>query len=198
MLTYLRKRGYEVTTRGLSHYHFNWNATNNCRNKSSFGFLGCRSDLWEAQKAVMRQMLSAPWHLSRAKLSFNKNNIQKYSIPFPHNFPPVLWLLLFSKPQYRDRINSFKTKLLWLSRQRKKQFSSLKDMVYKSKSLDPFDAQAAETFNAPGWKTRRKDVKQIYEEMSSLNFVNSTHETSFHRFTLKWSYHHFDISCLKL
>ena len=54
-------------------------------------------------------------------------------------------------------------------------------MVYKSKSLDPFDAQAAETFNAPGWKNRRKEANMRrclfseFWEFHAWNFISPVH-----------------------
>lgn len=123
----------------------------------------CVADLsFEMDKKQWWDRCSALWHLSRWKLSCCRKII---SVPeifddfrelFPYNFPHFYCCYCFQSPQYRDRINSFKTKLLWLSGQRKEQFSSLKDMVYKSKSLDSFDAKAAETFNAPSWKPEKK------------------------------------------
>ena len=63
----------------------------------------------------------ALWHLSRWKLSSRKILCAATNIPWflwtvSRQFPPVLLLLLFSKPQYRDRINSFKTKLLFIQK----------------------------------------------------------------------------------
>ena len=98
MIVYLHiNRGYEVTRRGLSHYHLNRNATNNCRNKSSFGFLCCSSELWDGQKAVMRQML-CPLTFIKMKIillpkyidNICSRNIRWFSRIVSVQFPPFL------------------------------------------------------------------------------------------------------------
>lgn len=143
----------------------------------------CVADLsFEMDKKQWWDRCSALWHLSRWKLSCCRKII---SVPeifddfrelFPYNFPHFYCCYCFQSPQYRDRINSFKTKLLWLSGQRKEQFSSLKDMVYKSKSLDSFDAKAAETFNAPSWKSEKKMwSKSWFCEFHPWNFISPVH-----------------------
>ena len=143
----------------MSHYHFNWNATNNCRNKSSFGLPGCSS---RQSKKQWWDRCSCPLTLSRWKLSSRRWYLPQifhdFCELFPDNFPRFYCCYCFQSPSIE--IESTVSKLNYCRCPDKERSNSrLKDMVYKSKSLDPFDAQAAGTFNAPylDWKPE-KDV----------------------------------------
>ena len=82
---------------------------------------------------------------------------EKYYLPqifhdfcelFPDNFPQFYCCYCFQSPSIE--IESTVSKLNYCCCPDKERSNPrLKDMVYKSKSLDPFDAQTAGTYNAP-------------------------------------------------